>query len=194
MIHSSHDEIPMSLSELRSIIDKANELLSKFENLPEGEDVPAWIQSKITKAEDYLASVCRAFDSELDQQREEHGDHKRAIVKVIEMAKIHAAFDKGTRDALIEAIAAVEHEAWVSWAASVADEVSAERRAKFKEGMVPYEQLDESTKDISRTWAKDIVDAIEPILSTGGKVKEIVTKIEVDAKKFPSLHKILKTD
>jgi len=96
---------------------------------------------------------------------------------------ISSALDKALKEKLIEAIAAIEHDAWRSWAASVAEEISAERKAKFQEGMVPYDQLDESTKDIARKWATDMVDAIEPILSeTGGKVKEMITKVEVDSK------------
>lgn len=101
--------------------------------------------------------------------------------------------DKALKEELTESLAEVFHEAWMHWAGAVKSEVSAERGSLWDECMVPYDQLDESTKDLDRKWAKDAMEAIEPSLKeSGGPVKEMVTKVQIDASKYPQLSKFLK--
>jgi hypothetical protein len=101
--------------------------------------------------------------------------------------------DKALRTELVEALAEVEHRQWLKWAESVQGEVSEERRARWVTYMVPYDQLDEATKDLDREWAEEALAAIEPILkdTSGGPVKEMITKVEVDSDTYPSLSQAL---
>ena len=55
---------------------------------------------------------------------------------------------------LIEKLAELEHEQWLSWARAVWDEVSVERREKWSPSMVPYAELSEGAKDQDREWAR----------------------------------------
>jgi hypothetical protein len=55
---------------------------------------------------------------------------------------------------LIEKLAELEHEQWLSWARAVWDEVSAERREKWSPSMVPYADLSEKAKEQDREWAR----------------------------------------
>jgi hypothetical protein len=102
--------------------------------------------------------------------------------------------EKALKEQIIEALAAVEHDQWSSWAQSVKGEVSEERRARWEGLFVPYDQLDESNKDLDREWAVEAFDAIEPLLgeaNKGGMAKEMITKVEVDSKKYPGLASVL---
>ena len=102
--------------------------------------------------------------------------------------------EKNIKEQLMEAIAAVQHDAWMHWAKAVSPEVSEERKLRWEAFMVPYDQLDESTKDMDREWAEEVIEAIEPIWDklSGGRVKETVTKVEVDSKIYPALSGVLK--
>lgn len=136
------------------------------------------------------------------------------------------------RDELLEKIAEVMHDAWSDWSEAVASEVSEERRARWEGFWVPYDQLDEGTKDLDREWAMVVMEAIEPELkdeemgppeedeiemvdelpeveiepavtepmeeevdesvkSAEKKVLEMITKVNVDASKYPSIAKVL---
>lgn len=183
---STHDEIPMALSELKSIIKHSKMLMVKMENFKNEEgDIPAWIQAKITKAEDYLSAACKFFDGEIEETEEEHAYIDQPEVQYIE---VHSALSDQDRLEIIEKLAEIEHEAWMSWAKSVESEISEERKNKFSEKMVPFDQLDESSKEVSRSWAEEMVDAIEPLLDkSGGKVKQMVTKVDIDENQYPAL-------
>jgi hypothetical protein len=58
---------------------------------------------------------------------------------------------------LLEAVASVEHEQWMTWAKQVSPEVSPERRERWQKFMVPYKDLDEATKELDREWARKIL-------------------------------------
>jgi hypothetical protein len=66
---------------------------------------------------------------------------------------------------LLEKLAAIEHEQWKEWSESVAPEVSEERKARWETYWVPYDQLDEKTKDLDREWAMEVMEVIEPYLA-----------------------------
>lgn len=55
---------------------------------------------------------------------------------------------------LIEALAALEHEQWLSWAQAVAHEVSPERRKRWESCMVPYDELSEPMKELDREFVR----------------------------------------
>jgi hypothetical protein len=102
--------------------------------------------------------------------------------------------DKETKDQIKESLAEVFHEAWVHWAKAVKAEVSAERSARWEQSFVPYDQLEETTKDLDRKWADEALEAIEPVLENlvkkSGAVKEMVTKVQVDSNRYPGLASI----
>jgi len=90
---------------------------------------------------------------------------------------------------LLEKLADLEHQQWEEWSKSVADEVSEERRARWETFWVPYEQLDEKTKDMDREYARKIMELVQPLLKDeeegAQKALEMVTK--VDAQEYPNL-------
>jgi hypothetical protein len=55
---------------------------------------------------------------------------------------------------LIEKLAELEHEQWLSWAREVWDEVSVERREKWSPFMVLYADLPDKAKERDREWAR----------------------------------------
>lgn len=94
------------------------------------------------------------------------GEHKQ---KQIGEGKVMANIDK---EALKELLSEVFHEAWMHWSQAVADDVPPERKAKWEENWVPYEQLDDSTKDLDREWADEAMQMIDPILEPVGPPEE----------------------
>lgn len=81
---------------------------------------------------------------------------------------------------LLEKLAALEHEQWQEWSQAVASEVSEEKRASWEENWVPYDQLDDSTKDLDREWAVQVMEIIAPYLkedagSEEGEAVEVQT-------------------
>ena len=78
-----------------------------------------------------------------------------------------------------EALAEVFHEAWEHWSKAVKDDIkSPERVARWQEYWVPYDQLDESTKDMDREWADEAMGRIEKFVKEGKQAKEMVTRVE----------------
>jgi hypothetical protein len=63
-------------------------------------------------------------------------------------------------DDLLERLAEVEHEQWVAWSKSVADEVAAERRRRWEACWVPYAQLPDDVKELDRVWARKVLAAL----------------------------------
>ena len=63
-------------------------------------------------------------------------------------------------DELIERLARVEHDQWTEWSRSVADEVSGERRRRWQEYWVPFDDLPEEIKERDREWARRALAAI----------------------------------
>jgi hypothetical protein len=67
---------------------------------------------------------------------------------------------KAMDDIKIERVAEIEHEQWMAWSKSVADEVSPERRARWEKYWVPYRDLPEDVKELDREWARKVIDEI----------------------------------
>jgi hypothetical protein len=63
-------------------------------------------------------------------------------------------------DDLLERLAEVEHEQWVAWSKSVADEVAPERRRRWEACWVPYAQLPDDVKELDRIWARKVLAAL----------------------------------
>lgn len=58
------------------------------------------------------------------------------------------------RKKLLEELASLEHEQWMSWAKDVEREVSKERRKRWHQFYVPYSQLPDEVKGPDLIWAK----------------------------------------
>jgi hypothetical protein len=71
-----------------------------------------------------------------------------------------ATRDGGDVFELIERLARVEHEQWMAWSQSVANEVSPERRRHWRDCWVPYDQLPEERKELDRAWARRALAAL----------------------------------
>ena len=77
-----------------------------------------------------------------------------------------------------EALAEVFHEAWEHWSKAVKDDIKTpERIARWQEYWVPYDQLDESTKDMDREWADEAMGRIDKFIKEGKQAKEMVTRV-----------------
>ena len=61
---------------------------------------------------------------------------------------------------LLERLAELEHEQWVSWSKGVAHEVSPERRRRWQEYWVPYDALPEEVKEEDRVWARKVLGVL----------------------------------
>jgi hypothetical protein len=88
---------------------------------------------------------------------------------------------------LIESLAALEHEQWVAWSKAVAHEVSEDRRKRWETYWVPYDELDEETKEKDREWARKVAEIIAPdngglnAPTTGvGPGRDITLHLDVD--------------
>ena len=60
-------------------------------------------------------------------------------------------------DALIEALAEIEHEQWLHWSQAVAGDVPELTRARWERSWVGYETLREELKEADRIWARKVV-------------------------------------
>lgn len=81
MPHASHDdhEVEMALTDLRSIVHRASELVKRLEE-DNTQELEGWIQAKITKSADYINAVYDNFmfeddDSYHDDDCDTCGDH-----------------------------------------------------------------------------------------------------------------------
>jgi len=61
----------------------------------------------------------------------------------------------------LERLARLEHERWMQWSKSVAQEVSTERRTRWEKFWAPYEELSESVKEKVHEWAYRILEILE---------------------------------
>tara|TARA_B100000287_G_scaffold432725_1_gene492687 strand:- start:996 stop:1502 length:507 start_codon:yes stop_codon:yes gene_type:complete len=61
-------EVSMATKQLKRTAKHAQSLADRMHNLPE-RDLPAWVQAKITKAQDYMNLVFNYLDEELDQDQ-----------------------------------------------------------------------------------------------------------------------------
>lgn len=63
---------------------------------------------------------------------------------------------------VVEILAAVEHDQWAAWAQSIMDSepITAERRERWQQYMVPYDQLPNDVKEHDRVWARRALAAL----------------------------------
>jgi hypothetical protein len=61
---------------------------------------------------------------------------------------------------LLKRLAELEHEQWMAWSRSVADEVTPERRRRWEAMWVPFNQLSEAEKERDRVWARKVLASL----------------------------------
>ncbi len=81
----------MAKSDLRSIIANAKRV---HDMLEDSDNLPEWVQSKITKAEDYISTVANYMQSEMSEEVEQIDEVSSDLVKKAR----DAAFAKGKED------------------------------------------------------------------------------------------------
>ena len=66
------------------------------------------------------------------------------------------------KERLLEKIAEIEHEQWVSWSKAIAkqENLSPERLKRWKKYWVPYDELPEDVKEHDRKWARRVLEVI----------------------------------
>jgi hypothetical protein len=64
---------------------------------------------------------------------------------------------------LIEKLAALEHEQWVSWSRNLASvqAIFPNRLGRWKRLWKPYEELSEGDKEKDRIWARKVIELLE---------------------------------
>jgi hypothetical protein len=109
------------------------------------------------------------------------------IIERIRATKGDLVLPKRESNDLIESLAALEHEQWVAWSKAVAHEVSEDRRKRWETYWVPYNDLDEETKEKDREWARKVAEIIAPdngglnTPTTGvGPGRDITLRLDVD--------------
>ena len=66
------------------------------------------------------------------------------------------------KEKLLEKIAEIEHEQWVSWSKAIAkqENLSPERLERWKKYWIPYSELPEDVKEHDRKWARRVLEVI----------------------------------
>lgn len=67
------------------------------------------------------------------------------------------------RNELIEELAALEHEQWRYWTSNLAERenLSDELVERWMKNHVPYDELEENTKEHDRKWARRVVGILD---------------------------------
>jgi glutathione S-transferase len=86
---------------------------------------------------------------------------RASALVVLLLGTLGLAGCRGEPEPLIERLARIEHEQWMAWSQSVADEVSPARRERWQRYWVPYEELPEDIKELDRQWARRVLAELE---------------------------------
>ncbi len=83
---------------------------------------------------------------------------------------------------LLEAVAILEHDQWMSWARTIMDTepITEARKASWRAWMVPYDQLPEPVKDYDRIWARRVLEILGPDAArrAGGTLEQLDKSIQ----------------
>lgn len=66
---------------------------------------------------------------------------------------------------LLEELAELEHEQWITWASDIAkkEKLSPERLARWNKYLIPYHDLPEDVKEHDRKWARKVLTSLHKI-------------------------------
>ncbi len=64
---------------------------------------------------------------------------------------------------LLEELASLEHDQWIEWAKSLLEneEISDERKERWKKLFIPYSELSEKSKEQDRVYARKIISKLK---------------------------------
>ncbi len=65
-----------------------------------------------------------------------------------------------TKNELLEKLAELEHQQWMSWVRAVGNDVTPQQQAKWAPLMIPYSELLENSKEQDREWARKVLEII----------------------------------
>jgi hypothetical protein len=103
---------------------------------------------------DALLSLCSAYDKDAG----EYPDPCLVGRDVLEFfnSELEKVAEEEKEAELIEQLASLEHDQWISWAQSIcsAETISAVRADRWERLWVPYAELTEKMKDQDRKWAR----------------------------------------
>lgn len=64
-------------------------------------------------------------------------------------------------DSLLERLAEIEHDQWISWTKAIQRRVTPKERERWRKLWKPYSQLTEEEKDKDRAWAKKVMKTVK---------------------------------
>ncbi len=62
---------------------------------------------------------------------------------------------------LIEELADIEHQQWIHWSQSVAENIPFPLRSKWQKSWIPYPELNEELKEMDRVWARKVLALLQ---------------------------------
>lgn len=92
----------------------------------------------------------------------------------------------------VEILAGLEHEQWIEWSRNIAEteDLSPDRIERWGRYWIPYDQLDEPTKDHDRRWSLEAIRRLEAAgfaIVPAGRIEHVtrdsigsVTRTDVD--------------
>jgi hypothetical protein len=147
----------MAKSDLRSILANAKRV---HDMLEDDDNLPEWVQSKITKAEDYMSTVANYMEAEMNEATSAYG-------------RINARFKKLSGSSLEDTAAKHRKEAERLQKEIDAQKAENERRkAAMKTEEV--EQIDELSKDTLKSYAGKVIDKTRTMPQGEKKQKHLI--------------------
>jgi hypothetical protein len=146
----------MAKSDLRSILANAKRV---HDMLEDDDNLPEWVQSKITKAEDYMSTVANYMEAEMNEATSAYG-------------RINARFKKLSGSSLEDTAAKHRKEAERLQKEIDAQQAENERR---KAAMKTEEvELDELSKDTLKSYAGKVIDKTRTMPQGEKKQKHLI--------------------
>src|SRR6056300_1464892 len=175
-------EVSMARSELEAIADKATQLASALQGKSdEGNPLEAWVQSKITKAKDYINSVSDHLTYNPDMKQNEEVNETPQGYALVQKAKEIA---KKFANNLSKAVAEIEKlEKGLSKNSSVKDALQKANESLEEKYTVVITKKDGSTMELGRYNTPAEAQRYVDMYGKGAKVKkEEVELDEIDEK------------
>ena len=99
------------------------------------------------------------IDIELERFIENLSDPARSISCRKDLHEESVVVNPDSNKELIEALAEIEHEQWVSWAQDIlaTENVNTTRAERWKKLFIPYANLSEADKELDRKWARKVL-------------------------------------
>jgi len=94
----------------------------------------------------------------------EKGERGKKKSSAISKRKYSFLKEDMSEEDLLEELAALEHDQWMEWSKAVAEEVSEDRKDRWKSFWVSYEELAEDVKDADRKYAEKVLEILKPYL------------------------------